>query len=202
MRRGLIQAHLAAQVGVSRIHSSSMQLIFRFRSRPTGAASHALLLLTFALAPIACTPAQKPVVSAAPPVASSTFEAFYSGTGSYSNQTLLRMVVGAGSSARELLGRNFTPIREGMSRSGPLEIPGSGELPLRVALVGATGDTLATVRVMLTLHPNWNYGVMAQAGGRRLEGMCIGRVTAAPIRPDGTDTLFVMADGLPKGAMC
>lgn len=173
-----------------------------YRSRPREDASHALRLLTVALAATACTPAQRPVISETPPVVPSTLEAFYAGTGAYADRALLRVVVGAGPRARELLGQNFTPVRDGTARSGALEVPGSGELPVRVALVGATGDTLATARVVLTLHPNWSYDIMAQAGGRRREGMCVGRITAVPIRADGADTLFVIAGGLPKGAMC
>lgn len=172
------------------------------RSRTTGSASHTPWLLAVALVALACTPAQKPVVSEAPPVAPSTLETLYSGTGNYTDRALLRMIVGVGPGARELLGRDFTPTGDGMSHSVVLEVPGSGELPVRVALVGATGDTLATARVVLALHSNWSYGIMTQAGGRRLEGMCVGRVTAVPIRPDGVDTLFVMSGGLPKGAMC
>ena len=98
------------------------------------------------------------------------FEAFYSGTGIYANRALLRMAVGVGSSERELLGRNFTPVRDGTSRSGVLEVGGSGELPVRVTLVGATGPTLASARVLLTLRPNRSYTILVHAGGHRPEG--------------------------------
>jgi hypothetical protein len=158
--------------------------------------------VAIAVAALACTRAQKPVVRETPPVASSTLGMLYSGTGSYADRALLRTMVGVGPSARKLLGRDFAPTQEGTSQSAVIEIPGSGELPVRVALISAAGDTLATARVVLALHPNWSYDLMLMAGGSRLEGMCMGQVTAVPIRPAGVDTLFVYSGGLPKGSMC
>jgi hypothetical protein len=132
-----------------------------------------------------------------------TFEAEYIAAEEYRHLALLHVTVGEGRSARELRGSDFTTAGYGTPHSELLEVPSSGQLPIRVALVSAAGDTLASARLEFVLRPAHTYWVTVRAGGARPTGMCIGRVTAAPISPGKAgDSLFVTGGGMPRGAMC
>lgn len=79
--------------------------------------------------------------------------------------------------------------------------PRYGEVPVRVSLLTAAGDTLGSVAFSQRFQRGHLHWVSAVLGVRRPAGHCIGAQTATPVR--GTaDTLFVMYGGIPEGAVC
>lgn len=79
--------------------------------------------------------------------------------------------------------------------------PRYGEVPVRAALVGAAGDTLAAVAFTHRLARGAGHWVSALVGRHRPQGHCIGSVAVAPLR-GASDTLFVMYGSIPDGAVC
>lgn len=115
----------------------------------------------------------------------------------------LRVVVGDATS-RPLSGEDFYSPDGGPLTSEQLVVAAQGELPVRVALLGASGDTLATIRVVLTLAPGYRLSTGIPIGRTRPFGHCVGPIAAAPLRPSagGSDTLFVDVGGTPVNAVC
>lgn len=171
------------------------------------------------VAVLACTPAAEPrlerVVPPAGPlpelvtVASGTFIAFY---GSQSGEQfaylpLVRISLGTGAAARELSGRDVSDPALGAPHTELLEVPATGVLPVRVALVTAAGDTLASTQVTYDLRPSYHHSVTVRVAPRRLSGVglvCAGKTTALPLPSMGgaADSLFVSTHSMPAGAIC
>ena len=87
--------------------------------------------------------------------------------------------------------------------------PRYGNVPVHVALLSSSGESLAAVDFTQLFERGNNHWVSAIVGVRRPGGHCIGTVEVAPLPADafpGTigapDTLFVMHGRIPKGAIC
>ncbi len=84
--------------------------------------------------------------------------------------------------------------------------PSTGSVPVRVHLLGMTGDTLAVVTFTRTFHEDHNHWVAGQVGMSRPFGHCIGDLIVTPLPPVGgsavVDTLFLMHGSIPKGGIC
>jgi hypothetical protein len=79
---------------------------------------------------------------------------------------------------------------------------GYGVVPVRFTLLGNKGDTLASVSFTQRLEVGYRYGIGAVAGSNRFVSLC-GVVSAvAPLRNSASDSLFVIATGIPDGAVC
>ena len=78
----------------------------------------------------------------------------------------------------------------------------AGAVPVRLSIVTTSGDTLATMQFSQELQRNNDHWVTAQIGRQRPFGFCFGEASATPLRSDNTDTLFVTAGGLQRGAIC
>ena len=77
-----------------------------------------------------------------------------------------------------------------------------GTVPVSVALVTASADTLAMIELTERFEPdsyNWVHGFV---GRERPLGFCIGALRATPIQGTESDTLFVMAGSMPKNVIC
>jgi hypothetical protein len=79
---------------------------------------------------------------------------------------------------------------------------GYGSVPVRLTLIGSSGDTLASVSFTKELQVSYSYGVAAVAGSSRLLSICSATVAAVPLRDNAGDSLFVDVAGLPQGAVC
>jgi hypothetical protein len=79
--------------------------------------------------------------------------------------------------------------------------PRYGEVPVRVALLAAAGDTLGSAAFSQLFQRDHAHWVVALVGMLRPRGHCIGELAVIPVR--GTaDTLFVMYGSIPEGAVC
>ena len=94
------------------------------------------------------------------------------------------------------------PAVGGARAERSLRVPGFGTKHVEVALVGTAGDTLAAVSFPQDFQRHFQYWVSGVVGQQRPLGNCIGSVTHVPLRSGAGDTLFVMAGGLPDGAIC
>lgn len=137
----------------------------------------------------------------------------YSGRGSYADSSLVRVALGEGRKAHHISGKSFTSGHDsafGYKTSphvGPIRVGTHGELPVRVALVGPAGDTLASVSTALRLEPRYEFWIEIIAGRvQRPKGMCTGEIHAVSIGPGPQgplpDSLFVLTGGMPAGAVC
>ncbi len=80
--------------------------------------------------------------------------------------------------------------------------PRYGEVPLRVALLAAPGDTMAAMEFNQNFQRGHNHWVSGIVGQRRPLGHCIGTLVAAPLRNMESDSLFVMYGRIREGADC
>ncbi len=84
--------------------------------------------------------------------------------------------------------------------------PRTGTLPVRVQLVGTTGDTLAVVEFTQRFREDYEHWVWGRVGMDRPIGHCIGELIVTPLPPavdsSVADTLYVMHGSLPAGAVC
>lgn len=80
--------------------------------------------------------------------------------------------------------------------------PSYGAVPVRVALLSAAHDTLASVAFSQTFSRGNHHWVGGVVSVQRPLGTCVGSVAAAPIKGRAADSLFVMYGGLPAGAVC
>jgi hypothetical protein len=83
-----------------------------------------------------------------------------------------------------------------------LHVVGYGEKAVLVTLLGAQSDTLASVAYSQSFQTGYQYGIGAVVSRVRPIGVCIGTGTATPLRNSASDTLFVVYEALPKGAVC
>jgi hypothetical protein len=83
-----------------------------------------------------------------------------------------------------------------------LDAPRYGTVPVRVALVDAAGDTLATTAFSQRFRLGEHHWIAGLVGARRPFGHCIGTLAVAPPRRGGADTLFVMYGSIREGAIC
>jgi len=84
----------------------------------------------------------------------------------------------------------------------PVRGTGYGDVPVRLTLLGGTGDTLASVRFTQRLETGYTYGIGAIVGSQRFFSICGGTTVVAPLRNSTSDSLFVIATGLPDKAVC
>ena len=84
-----------------------------------------------------------------------------------------------------------------------------GEVPTRVLLLSASGDSLAAAEFTHRIERRHQHWVSALIGPQRPLGHCIGTLIATPVRADssagtslGNDTLFVTYGSLPRGSIC
>lgn len=80
--------------------------------------------------------------------------------------------------------------------------PRYGDVPVRVALLAASGDTMAAVEFTQGFQRDHNHWVSGIVGHRRPLGHCIGALVAAPLRNMESDSLFVLYGAIPEGADC
>jgi hypothetical protein len=80
--------------------------------------------------------------------------------------------------------------------------PRYGDVPVRVTLLAASGDTLATAAYTQRFERDHDHWVAAMVGAERPVGHCIGTLSVVPLRTAGRDTLFLMHGRIPKGAIC
>jgi hypothetical protein len=80
--------------------------------------------------------------------------------------------------------------------------PRLGEVPARVALLGAAGDTLAAATFTHRFERGARHWISGWVGTRRPVGLCLGWVVATPLRGSTPDSLFVSYGWLPEGAVC
>lgn len=117
---------------------------------------------------------------------------------------VLRVTIGS----REV-SLTFSERGAGSGVSRKIRGPRYGEVPVRVALFSAEGDSLAAVAFTQEFERDNDHWVSAIIGTYRPGGFCIGEldVVALPVGAfpeSGTvqDTLFVMHGRIPKGAIC
>jgi hypothetical protein len=133
--------------------------------------------------------------------------------GVYGDSTLARITIDEGRSARHIerrgsrSGQGLVPDDDPMAHAGPIPVGTHGTLPIRVDVVGSTGDTLSTVHAHLQLQPRYHFGVTIFAGyAPRPQTMCMVETYAAPIRTSpqspSADSMFVLLGGLPVDAVC
>lgn len=129
---------------------------------------------------------------------SSTFSAYYSGRGEFSDPTLVWVRVTAGAFSLNIAAPNLWPTE--------FTIPTAGTAQIRFSLVAAPNDTLGAAETTLDLAPASVFGVSGIVAATRPTGVCVGKITSAALRtPSGalvSDSLFVSAVGLPRGAVC
>ncbi len=137
----------------------------------------------------------------------------FRGRGAYSEPSLLRVTLGEGRNVHRIDGRSFRSGQDSVSgydptpHAGPIPVGTHGTLPIRIDLVGSTGDPLSTVHADLHLEPRYHFGVTIFAGyATRPETMCIVETYAAPMRMrpqnPSADSMFVLISGLPMDAVC
>jgi hypothetical protein len=80
--------------------------------------------------------------------------------------------------------------------------PRYGDVPVRVALLGPSGDTMAAVEFTQGFQRDHNHWVSGIVGQRRPLGHCIGALAVAPLCNAESDSLYVMYGGMPEGAIC
>lgn len=93
----------------------------------------------------------------------------------------------------------------GAQKSVSLGIPDFGEVPVRVALLGAAGDTLATAAFTQRFRRGSDHWISGVVGEDRPVGLCIGSQLAVPLQAagsDGRDTLFLDYGSIEHDAMC
>lgn len=77
-----------------------------------------------------------------------------------------------------------------------------GNVPVRVMLLTASGDSVAAVSFFQDFHRGYQHWVAALVGPQRPLGICTGAVVASPLTVGNTDTLFVMYGNIPDDAVC
>ena len=98
----------------------------------------------------------------------------------------------------------ITAPEPGLGRARSTLVPRAraGTVPVRLTVLTTSGDTLATMQFTQELERDHDHWVTAQIGRQRPFGFCFGTPSATPLRSDNTDTLFVIAGGLQRGAIC
>lgn len=77
-----------------------------------------------------------------------------------------------------------------------------GSYPVRVALIGAARDTLATAMVAGTFQRDYTHGVLVLIARARPIGFCLGTASVAAVKGSPGDTLYAYFNSLPNGAVC
>ena len=80
--------------------------------------------------------------------------------------------------------------------------PRYGEVPVRVTLLAASGDTLTAVHFSQRFQRDHQHWLSALVGRHRPVGHCIGSLAASPLGAGAADTLFVMYGSIPEDAIC
>lgn len=109
------------------------------------------------------------------------------------------------STMRVEIGSNSASLRadapSGSART-VIHVSGYGQKAVQVTLVDSQSDTLATVSFPWNLQADYEYGIGAMVSRARPLGICVGTITATPLRNSPGDSLFVARLGMPKGAVC
>jgi hypothetical protein len=77
----------------------------------------------------------------------------------------------------------------------------AGPQEVRVRLVSADGETIASTQHRLVFEPGNSHWIAMVVGRHRPIGHCIGNLTVVPTSLP-TDTVFVMHGRIPHGAIC
>lgn len=77
-----------------------------------------------------------------------------------------------------------------------------GNVPVRVMLLTASGDSIAAASFFQDFRHGYQHWVAALVGPQRPFGICTGAVVASPLTVGRTDTLFVMYGNIPQNAIC
>lgn len=95
-------------------------------------------------------------------------------------------------------------VPEGVSSPATAQIRGTGygDAPVLFTLLDVNGDTLASVSFTQNLQAGYRYGIGAVVGSQRIVSLCGGTAAVAPLRNSTSDSLFVVATGIPDGAAC
>lgn len=129
---------------------------------------------------------------------SSTFSAYYSGRGEFSDPTLVRVRFMVGAFTLDIAAPHLWPTE--------FTIPTSGTARIRFSLVASPQDTLATAETTLDLAPASIFGVSGIVAATRPVGVCVGKITSVPLQARTgavvSDSLFVSVGGLPRGTIC
>ena len=136
---------------------------------------------------------------------SSDFQLHFRGSGAYSSVNLVSVQLeNRGRILRKYEGRDFIDHSTPHPATPAERIPGTGDLRVTVTLRSAVGDTLASSSVSFSLDEQYHYCVDLAVPGPRPMTFCAFGVTAVPMRglAGRTDTLFIVAGGLPDGAVC
>lgn len=80
--------------------------------------------------------------------------------------------------------------------------PRYGTVPVKVALVTASGDTTAKVEFSQDFERDHNHWVSGHVSQQRPVGHCIGTLIVTPLANAPADSLFVMYGAIPQGAIC
>jgi hypothetical protein len=77
-----------------------------------------------------------------------------------------------------------------------------GNVPVRVTMLTAAGDSVATMWFSQEFQRGYHHWVAARVGPQRPVGLCVGTALAAPVSAGSADSVYVMYGGIPDGAVC